>query len=59
MATVVDVVEDESGSHSIVHIKTRDRPGLLTDIVRVLKDISVNVISAEARAHMARPVATP
>lgn len=51
MATVVDVVkEDESGSHSIVHIKTRDRPGLLTDIVKVLKDISVNVISAEVRA---------
>jgi len=39
--------EDESGSFSIVHIKTRDRPGLLTDVVRTLKDLNVNVISAE------------
>ena len=41
--------EDESGSFSIVHVKTRDRPGLLTEIVRTLKDLNVNVISAEAR----------
>ena len=39
--------EDETGSFSIVHVKTRDRPGLLTDIVRTLKDLNVNVISAE------------
>ena len=39
--------EDESGSFSIVHVKTRDRPGLLTDIVKTLKDLNVNVISAE------------
>ena len=41
--------EDETGSFSIVHIKTRDRPGLLTDIVRTLKDLNVNVISAEVK----------
>ncbi|CAL8469596.1 g9137 [Coccomyxa elongata] len=45
--TTVEVTEEESGSHSKVSIRTRDRPGLLTDIVRTLKDISVNVISAE------------
>ena len=42
--------EDESGSFSIVHVKTRDRPGLLTEIVRTLKDLNVNVISAEVCA---------
>ncbi len=42
--------EDETGSFSIVHVKTRDRPGLLTDIVRTLKDLNVNVISAEVGA---------
>ena len=41
--------EDETGSFSIVHVKTRDRPGLLTDIVRTLKDLNVNVISAEVK----------
>ena len=49
VATVVEVADEESGTHSIVHIKTRDRPGLLTDIVKVLKDINVNVVSAEVR----------
>lgn len=39
--------EDETGSFSIVHVSTRDRPGLLTDIVKTLKDLNVNVISAE------------
>jgi len=40
-------VEDPSGSHSELTIVTTDRPGLLTDIVTILKDISVNVVSAE------------
>ena len=52
MATVIDVTEDEDASHSEVFIQTRDRPGLLTDIVRTLKDINVNVVSAEVRAPM-------
>ena len=30
-----------------LHITTRDRPGLLVDIVRTLKDCNVNVLSAE------------
>ncbi len=47
--TVIDVREDEDASHSEVFIQTRDRPGLLTDIVHTLKDINVNVVSAEAR----------
>ena len=47
MATVIDVTEDEDASHSEVFIQTRDRPGLLTDIVRTLKDVNVNVVSAE------------
>ena len=50
MKTHVEVTpEDETGSFSIVHVKTRDRPGLLTDIVRTLKDLNVNVISAEVK----------
>ena len=43
------MTEDEDASHSEVFIQTRDRPGLLTDIVRTLKDINVNVVSAEVR----------
>lgn len=31
---------------SILGVVTRDRPGLLVDIVSVLKDINVNVVSA-------------
>lgn len=45
--TLVEVSDVESGNYSLVRIRTRDRPGLLTDIVKVLKDISVNVVSAE------------
>ena len=45
--TAVTCVEDPSGSHSELTIVTTDRPGLLTDIVGILKDISVNVVSAE------------
>ncbi len=51
--TTVEVTEEDSGSHSKVSIRTRDRPGLLTDIVRTLKDISVNVISAEVIPYLA------
>ena len=47
---MIDVSEDEDASHSEVFIQTRDRPGLLTDIVRTLKDINVNVVSAEVCA---------
>ena len=55
MKTHVEITpEDESGSFSIVHIKTRDRPGLLTDVVRTLKDLNVNVISAEVSPATAR-----
>ena len=54
VATVVEVADEDSGTHSIVHIKTRDRPGLLTDIVKVLKDINVNVVSAEVRRRQPR-----
>ncbi|PSC76905.1 hypothetical protein C2E20_0795 [Micractinium conductrix] len=45
--TQIEVREHESGSHSVLLVNTVDRPGLLTDIVRVLKDISLNVVSAE------------
>jgi hypothetical protein len=45
--TSVTCVEDPSGSHSELTIVTTDRPGLLTAIVGLLKDISVNVVSAE------------
>ena len=40
---------DEDEGFSELHVTTTDRPGLLTDIVHSLKDVSVNVISAEVR----------
>lgn len=45
--TVIKVQEDPEGAYTEVIIKTTDRPGLLTDIVHYMKDINVNVISAE------------
>lgn len=36
-----------SGTHSLLLIVTGDRPGLLTDAVRVMKDLNLNVVSAE------------
>ena len=50
--TTVVVRDSEEGGFSEMDITTADRPGLLTDIVKVLKDISVNVISAEVRQSM-------
>lgn len=45
--TTIDVAEAANGSCSLLKIKTADRPGLLVDIVRVLKDVNLNVVSAE------------
>ncbi|GAX84153.1 hypothetical protein CEUSTIGMA_g11576.t1 [Chlamydomonas eustigma] len=45
--TSIEVTEAENGSCSVLKIKTADRPGLLVDIVRVLKDVNLNVVSAE------------
>lgn len=45
--TTIDVQEAKNGSCSLLKIVTVDRPGLLVDIVRALKDISLNVVSAE------------
>lgn len=45
--TVIDIEEAQNGSCSLLKITTSDRPGLLVDIVRVLKDINLNVVSAE------------
>lgn len=45
--TTIEVLEADNGSCSVLKIKTADRPGLLVDIVRVLKDINLNVVSAE------------
>ena len=50
MNTEIAVESDEDGIFSKLYVNTVDRPGLLVEIVRVLKDISVNVVSAEARA---------
>jgi len=44
--TSIRIVPSASGSRSAVELKTTDRPGLLVDIVRVLKDCSLNVVSA-------------
>lgn len=45
--TNVEVRDAPNGTCSILDVTTRDRPGLLVDIVSVLKDINVNVVSAE------------
>jgi len=45
--TTIEVREAPNGSCSILDVTTRDRPGLLVDVVSVLKDINVNVVSAE------------
>ena len=47
--TVISIQHNEESAFSTLHIKTLDRPGLLVEIVKVLKDINVNVISAEVR----------
>ena len=39
--------DHENGAYTVLLLTTVDRPGLLTEIVRVLKDINLNVISAE------------
>lgn len=45
--TTIDVEEHPSGCYTELFVKTLDRPGLLVDIVSVLKDLNVNVVSAE------------
>ena len=47
MKTTIKISEDPEGAYTEVVVKTTDRPGLLTDIVHNMKDINVNVISAE------------
>jgi UTP:GlnB (protein PII) uridylyltransferase len=47
IVTQIEVREHETGTHSVLLVNTLDRPGLLTDIVRVLKDVNLNVVSAE------------
>lgn len=44
--TSIKISPDASGSRTSLQLTTTDRPGLLVDIVRVLKDCSLNVISA-------------
>lgn len=43
----VEVAEAPNGSCSVVFIEAPDRPGLLVDIVRTLKGLNINVVSAE------------
>lgn len=45
--TTIEIEEHDGGSCSEVYVTTKDRPGLLVDIVAVLKDLNVNVVSAE------------
>lgn len=55
--TVISIQHNEESAFSTLHIKTLDRPGLLVEIVKVLKDINVNVISAEVRPAAPWPAA--
>jgi len=45
--TEVSLYRDQQDIRTILEITTADRPGLLVDIVKTLKDVSVNVISAK------------
>lgn len=40
-------VKPAGGARSMLEVTTTDRPGLLVDIVKTLKDLSLNVVSAE------------
>ena len=44
--TTIRITSAPAGNRSALELKTLDRPGLLVDIVRVLKDCSLNVVSA-------------
>ena len=44
--TRISITQDETLTRSMLEITTGDRPGLLVDIVRTLKDVNVTVISA-------------
>ena len=44
--TAIRISPHGGGARSALEITTTDRPGLLVDIVRVLKDCSLNVLSA-------------
>ena len=46
--SIITQIETRDGEvYTEILVNTLDRPGLLTDIVRVLKDINLNVVSAE------------
>ncbi len=47
IVTQIAVRDSETGMYTKLFVNTVDRPGLLTDIVRLLKDINLNVVSAE------------
>ena len=47
VVTQVSVRDSETGMYTKLFVNTVYRPGLLTDIVRLLKDINLNVVSAE------------
>lgn len=47
VSTTVTIRPDAEEKYSLLDITTRDRPGLLTDIVANLKNLNVNVVSAE------------
>jgi len=46
--TDISLKTDENDIRTIVELTTTDRPGLLCDIVKTLRDISVEVVSAKA-----------
>ena len=47
MRTAVTLKPVSDGGFTSLYIVTKDRPGLLTDIVANLKNLNVNVVSAE------------
>ena len=45
--TSVTITPHATGSRSVLRVRTADRAGVLTGIVGILKDLSVNVVAAE------------
>lgn len=45
--TKIKLEDGPGGRFTVLQVQTADRPGLLVDMVHILKDVSVNVLSAE------------
>lgn len=56
--TKISITSVNAGTRSKLLVETTDRPGLLSEIVRVLKDLNLNVVQAEIDTIGAKAVDT-